>query len=100
MCKFVGKEEEEADKLRSILAQLEYKYRVDSYVNEGVPFNQHLYWPEKHPKTGEYFCEREDEGHVLKVFEELLYLKCILLCSCQATKVLIGQHLPTERVVV
>lgn len=51
---FLGKEEDEADKLRSILAQLEYKYRVDMYVSEGVPFDQHLYWPEKHPQTGEF----------------------------------------------
>ena len=63
----IGKEETNADKLRSVLAQLGFKLRVDKYVSEGIPFDKHLYWPEKHPLTNEFFLEREDEGHVLKV---------------------------------
>ena len=55
------------EKLRSILAQLEYKHQVMSWVSKGVPFNKHLYVPEVHPITGLGFCEREDEGHILKV---------------------------------
>ncbi|XP_065911420.1 uncharacterized protein [Dysidea avara] len=61
-----GKDETKAEKLKSILAQLEYKHQVDLWKSKGVPFKEHLYVPEIHPKTGLGFCEREDEGHVLK----------------------------------
>ena len=54
--------------LRSILARLEYLYRVRFYHDEeGVPFRTHAYVPEIHPATGHFFCEREDEEHVFKV---------------------------------
>ncbi len=63
----LGKEEDDADKLRSILAQLEYTYDVKQWVSKGVPFDTNLYVPEIHPVTEVGFCEREDEGHILKV---------------------------------
>ena len=63
----LGKEESKPDMLRSILAQMEYSYRVGYYDNERVPVRSHLYVPEDHPETGLGFCEREDEGHLLKV---------------------------------
>lgn len=66
----IGKSETQADKLRSILAQIEYAYQIDYWESEGVPFRTHLHVPEDHPLTGHMFCEREDEGHVLKVAEE------------------------------
>lgn len=54
--------------LRSILAQLEYSYRVGYYHDvKGVPFRTNAYVPEIHPETGCVFCEREDEAHVFKV---------------------------------
>ena len=62
-----GKKETDTEKLRSILAQLEYQYLVESWEAQGVPFKAHLHVPEVHPVTGTLFCEREDEGHVLKV---------------------------------
>ena len=56
-----------ADKLRSILAQLEFQAALKKWDGKGVNFSQHLYLPEKHPITDDYFCEMEDEGHVFKV---------------------------------
>lgn len=53
--------------LRSILAQLDFVYRIDDWESKGVPFRSHLHVPEDHPLTGYMFCEREDEGHVFKV---------------------------------
>ena len=50
------------------MAQLEYQYKINIYESQGVPFKQHLYVPEVHPTTQVGFCEREDEGHVLKVY--------------------------------
>ena len=32
-----------------------------------------LYVPELHPETGEAFCEREDEAHVLKVCVHVIH---------------------------
>ena len=54
--------------MRSIMAQLEYKYQVNTWYLNGVPFKTHLYVPEIHPETDEQFCEREDEGHIFKVY--------------------------------
>lgn len=54
--------------LKSILAQLEFSHTVKHYDENGVPFRKHLYVPEIHPSSGTYFLEREDEGHVLKVY--------------------------------
>ncbi|XP_065893229.1 uncharacterized protein [Dysidea avara] len=61
-----GKDETRVEKLRSLLAQLEYKYLINDWHSKGVPFKDHLYVPEVHPLTGAGFCEREDEGHVFK----------------------------------
>lgn len=62
-----GKSEGMADKLRSIVAQFELRHCLQQWEEKGVPFRTHLYVPEVHPVTGEAFCEREDEAHVLKV---------------------------------
>ena len=70
------KDETKAEKLCSILAQLEYKHQKDTFNMKGIPFINHLYVPEIHPLTQTGFCEREDEGHVLKVthvFQVKLY---------------------------
>ena len=64
---FSGKDETRAEKLRSILAQLEYRYQIGVFNAQGVPFRRHLYVPEIHPITQTGFCEREDEAHILKV---------------------------------
>ena len=55
------------DMLRSIVAQLEYKYLVNMWQDRGVLFKDHLYVPEVHPLTECEFHEREDEAHVFKV---------------------------------
>ena len=52
---------------RSILAQLEYQHLIREWKKKGVDFSTYLYIPEVYPVTGEEFCEREDEAHVLKV---------------------------------
>ena len=59
--------ETKEDKLRSILAQLEFQYQVLEYEKRGVPFRTHLYVPEVHPISGQEYHEREDDAHVLKV---------------------------------
>ena len=56
------------DMLRSILAQIHFTWVVRKYDDEGIPFRTHLHVPEVHPDTNEIFFEREDEGHVLKVY--------------------------------
>ena len=66
--------ETKEDKLRSILAQLEFKYQVLEYEERGVPFKTHLYVPEVHPGSGLEYHEREDDAHVLKV----LYMHIII----------------------
>lgn len=63
----IGKDETFVDKLRSILAQLEFSMLIKEWASMGVPFHEHLYVPEVHPITGTIFCEMEDEGHVFKV---------------------------------
>ena len=63
-----GNKETEVDMLRSILSQLEFTHIVRQYDDSGVPFRTHLYVPEVHPDSGTVFLEREDEGHVLKVY--------------------------------
>lgn len=63
----LGKEETTVEKLRSIMAQLEYSYQINSWHAKGILFKHHVYIPEIHPVTQMEFCEREDEGHVLKV---------------------------------
>ena len=45
------KDETKADKLRSILAQLEYKHQVTTWNEHGVPFCTYMYIPETHPIT-------------------------------------------------
>ena len=64
---YTGKTETSTDKLRSVLAQFEFSHRVRKYTKQGVPFMYFLYVPEEHPVTKYPICEREDEGHVLKV---------------------------------
>lgn len=59
--------EERADKLRSILSQLEFSHIVCDYDRRGIPFRSHLHVPEVHPDTGHTWYEREDPAHVLKV---------------------------------
>ena len=60
-------EETSIQKLRSILAQMEYTYQVCCWDANGVLFRTHVYVPEIHPVTEMEFHEREDEAHVLKV---------------------------------
>lgn len=69
MLMLLGEDESEDDKLRSILAQLEFQHLIRSYDSKGVPFRTFLYVPELHPLLNEEFHEREDEGHVFKVNE-------------------------------
>ena len=64
---YVGKEETKTDKLRSILSQMEFTMTIKDWERKGVNFRSHLYVPERHPLTGEVFCDMEDEGHVFKV---------------------------------
>jgi len=61
------------------LAQLEYTYQINAWQAKGVPFKDHVYVPEIHPNTGMEFCERKDDGHILKVNGKLI-TSCFLIC--------------------
>ena len=77
MCITTGEAETITDKMRSILAQLEFKYQILEWERKGVPFRQHIYVPEIHPVSKEVYCEMEDEAHVLKV------CVCVCVCVCE-----------------
>lgn len=65
----IGISENLTDKLKSILAQLEYEYQINMWEAKGVPFKTHMHVAEVNLTTGTLFCERgEDEGHFFKVF--------------------------------
>ena len=64
---YTGIPEDLPDKLRSILAQAEYAYRICEWDAKGVPFRLHANVPECDPITREEFHEREDNPHLLKV---------------------------------
>ena len=64
---YADAEETTIEKLRSILAQMEYTYQVCTWDAKGVLFRTHMYVPEIHPVTEANFHEREDDAHVLKV---------------------------------
>ena len=49
------------------MAQFEFRHVLRQWEERGVNFCMYMYVPEVHPDTGEYFCEREDEAHILKV---------------------------------
>ena len=66
-CESLGIDESKLEKVCSIMAQLEYRYQVNTWDAKGIPFKKHLYVPEVHLETGKPFCEREYEGHVFKV---------------------------------
>ncbi len=55
------------DKLKSIVAQLEYSHQVIKYDNAGIPFCTYMYVAEVHPITWAEYLEREDDAHLLKV---------------------------------
>lgn len=69
-----GKKETRADKLRSIVAQMEYSHHIRKWTANNVPFTRHLYVPEVHPLTSATFHEREGEGHVFKVLYCMGYI--------------------------
>ena len=64
---YADAEETTIEKLRSILAQMEYTYQVCTWDAKGVLFRTHMYVPEIHPVTEANFHEREDDAHVVKV---------------------------------
>lgn len=69
-----GKSETFGEKLKSILAQFEFAYQIRYWESENVPFRTHLHVPEHHPITAYLFCEREDEGHLFKVWPWDVYI--------------------------
>ena len=56
------------------MAQLEYRYQVNTWDAKGIPFKKYLYVPEVHPETGKPFCEREDEGHIFKAHKGKVHM--------------------------
>ncbi len=54
---------------------MDYTYTVRKWEEQGVPFRSHVYVPEVHPITNSIFHEREDEGHVHKVYI-IIYYSC------------------------
>ena len=75
-------EETDIDRLRSIVAQMDFQYRVRQYDNRGIEFRTYLHAPEIHPVSGSVFLERE-EGHVLKVCIHVhVHTHCFTLYMC------------------
>ena len=68
---YTGHDKGLADKLRSILAQFQFKYEVELYAMKGILFNTYLYVPEEHPETKATFYEREDKAHLIKVCRQV-----------------------------
>ena len=64
-----GEKQTASNKLRSILAQLVYKHEVRTWNSKGVPFQSFMYIPEVYPLSHKEFHEREDKGHVFKVYK-------------------------------
>lgn len=64
---YIGQTETYVTKMRSILAQYDYKKAILEWEKKGVPFRTYLYVPEVIDITNEKFHQREDEGHMLKV---------------------------------
>lgn len=56
------------------MAQFDYTYQILQYNNNGVPFCTFMYVPEVHPITKREYHEREDDAHVLKVFEHKVHV--------------------------
>ena len=40
----LGKTETKVEKLQSIMAQLEYAYKINQFSSKGIPFKEHMYW--------------------------------------------------------
>ena len=89
---YPGKTEGLKEKVRSILAQFEFQYRIRQWEEKGVPFRTYLYVPETHPESNCGFCEREDEAHVLKVSS--LY-RSVMLCVIHTCTCFIYRELGT-----
>jgi hypothetical protein len=66
----LGQTETFCMKMRSLLAQYEYRRRIIEWDGMGVPFRSHFYVPEINKITNEPFHDREDEGHMLKRMAE------------------------------
>ena len=64
------------------MAQLEFKFQVCQWEDNGVPFPQHIYVQETHLITGQEFHEREDEGHVFKVLPKFIFLVYVSIIDC------------------
>ena len=80
---FIGLTETYKDKMRSILAQYEYHKMILDWEKQGVPFRYHIYVPETNEVTKEPFHDREDEGHMLKVFHMIRYISQFILVSIE-----------------
>ena len=81
----LGVKEDFADEARSVLAQLDFRHRVQEISSRGIPFREHLHVPEVSKYTGQVLCNRENEGHIFKVCLQLLDLvwgKMALLYMC------------------
>ena len=70
-------EESEAQKLWSVLSQLEYTFTVRQYDTKGMPFCTHLHVPGVNQITGEVFCEKEKIQLMC-----LRYVKIFILLHC------------------
>ena len=85
-----GKNEGLKEKLRSILAQFEFQHHLKQWEDKGVNIRLYLYVPEVHPETGQVFCEREDEAHVLKV--PIYTCTVTSMCVCTCVRVCVHVH--------
>lgn len=63
---FAGQEETTNDCLHSLMATYLYRKMVADFMKDGVNFRDHLYVPERDPRTNEFFHEHEDHNHAQK----------------------------------
>ena len=61
-----SRDETMEEKLRSILAEMDYTRTVQKWDDQGVPFRSYIYVPEVHPITNTIFMRRRTKVMCLR----------------------------------
>ena len=111
----IGKDETEPEKLRSILAQLDYHHQVNYWHAQAVPFKNHLYVPEREHKEPSANIRlirsldttflkklkekiaKDTSGHGVAPLAELMHQHSACLKIVYKYEVIGGQHTLTAR---
>ncbi len=65
---FIDEDEGLVEKLRSIVAQLEYSQEIKEWDKKGIPFSRFFYVPEVHPETSQHFWNEKMKLMCLRYF--------------------------------